>query len=251
VKTRNKQRGGAGQVSELTTNRLSIYLRCLDHLQAHGVQTVSSQGLAAQFHLNAAQIRKDLAWFGEFGVRGVGYSVEALAAHLRKILGLGSPIRMAVVGAGNLGQALADYPGFPREGFEPVALFDKLATRIGTMSRGGVPIYDMRRLAGIVRRESIRIAMIAVPADAAQRVVNQVVTAGVTAILNFAPGRLVVPPGVKLKNVDLTVSLESLAYHLAKQADGKKKQAAGSGRQAADSPSTGSKRSRRQAAGGE
>jgi redox-sensing transcriptional repressor len=223
VKTRNKARAGADEVSELTTNRLSIYLRCLDHLQAHGVRTVSSLGLASQFHLNAAQIRKDLAWFGEFGVRGVGYSVENLSTHLRQILGLGSPIRVAVIGAGNLGQALADYPGFPREGFEPVALFDKQAAKVGTRSRGGVPIHDMRRLRSVVRRERIRIALIAVPADAAQRVVNQAVAAGVTAILNFAPGRLLVPPDVKLKNVDLTVSLESLAYHLAKRTDGKKK----------------------------
>jgi redox-sensing transcriptional repressor len=223
VTTRTKTRNGADEVSELTTNRLSIYLRCLDHLHTHGVRTVSSQGLASQFHLNAAQIRKDLAWFGEFGVRGVGYSVEGLATHLRQILGLGSPIRVAVVGAGNLGQALADYPGFPREGFEPVALFDKQAAKVGKRSRGGVPIYDMRRLATIVRREKVRIAMIAVPADTAQRVVNQVIAAGISAILNFAPGRLLVPPDVKLKNVDLTVSLESLAFHLAKQADGKKK----------------------------
>jgi redox-sensing transcriptional repressor len=184
---------------------------------------VSSQALAAQFHLNAAQIRKDLAWFGEFGVRGVGYAVEDLAAHLRAILGLGSPIRVAVVGAGNLGQALADYPGFPREGFEPVALFDKQAAKIGKRSRGGVPIYDIRRLRSIVKREKIRIAMIAVPADAAQRVVNHVIACGISAILNFAPGRPVVPPDVKMKNVDLTVSLEGLAYHLAQQTDGKKK----------------------------
>lgn len=223
MKTRTKSRNAADEVSELTTNRLSIYLRCLDHLQAHGVRTVSSQALASQFHLNAAQIRKDLAWFGEFGVRGVGYSVESLSNHLRTILGLGSPLRVAVIGAGNLGQALADYPGFPREGFEPVALFDKQPAKIGKRSRGGVPIYDMRRLKAVVRREKIRIAMISVPADAAQRVVNQAIAAGISAILNFAPGRPIVPPNVKLKNVDLTVSLESLAYHLAKQNDGKKK----------------------------
>lgn len=223
MKTKTKPRSGADEVSELTTNRLSIYLRCLDHLQAHGVRTVSSQGLALQFHLNAAQIRKDLAWFGEFGVRGVGYSVDSLASHLREILGLGSPIRVAVIGAGNLGQALADYPGFPRDGFEPVALFDKRASKVGKRSRGGVPIHDVRRLRSIVRRERIRIAMIAVPGDAAQRVVNQAIRCGISAILNFAPGPVVVPADVKLKNVDLTVSLESLAYHLAKQHDGKKK----------------------------
>ena len=223
MKTKTKRRPAPDDVSELTTNRLSIYLRCLDHLQAHGVKTVSSQALAAQFHLNAAQIRKDLAWFGEFGVRGVGYSVEALSAHLRQILGLGSAIRVAVVGAGNLGQALADYPGFPRVGFEPVALFDREPSKIGKRSRGGVPIYDIRRMRSIVKREKIRIAMIAVPADAAQRAVNTVIASGISAILNFAPGRPVVPPNVKMKDVDLTVSLEGLAYHLAQQNDGKKK----------------------------
>ncbi len=202
-------------MSELTTNRLSIYLRCLDQLAAAGVRTVSSQALASQFHLNAAQIRKDLAWFGEFGVRGVGYSVEGLASHLRQILGLGEPIRVAVIGAGNLGQALADYPGFMRDGFVPVALFDRASSKVGTSSRGGVPIFHVRRLAPVVRKEGIRIALIAVPAAAAQQVVTLAVNAGIRAILNFAPGPALVPRGVKLKNVDLTVSLEGLAYHLA------------------------------------
>jgi len=215
VKVRRKKSSGAEQVSELTTNRLSIYLRCLDHLAAAGTRTVSSQSMADQFGLNAAQIRKDLAWFGEFGVRGVGYSVDGLAAHLRQILGLGDPIRVAVVGAGNLGQALADYPGFPRDGFLPVALFDRASAKVGTHSRGGVPIYHIRRLPAMVRKEGIRIAMIAVPAPAVQQVANAVVAAGLRAILNFTPGTITVPPGVKVKHVDLTVSLEGLAYHLA------------------------------------
>jgi redox-sensing transcriptional repressor len=210
-------------VSELTTNRLSLYLRCLDHLSASGVRTVSSQSLADQFRLNAAQIRKDLAWFGEFGVRGVGYSVAGLAAHLRQILGLGDPINVAVIGAGNLGQALADYPVFPRHGFIPVALFDRAASKVGTASRGGVPIFHIRRLPAIVRRESIRIAMIAVPAPAAQQVSRLAVAAGLEAILNFAPGTVTVPAGVKVKNVDLTISLEGLAYHLASTAHGTQK----------------------------
>ncbi len=215
MKARTKSRSGADEVSELTTNRLSIYLRCLDHLSAAGVRTVSSQALAAQFRLNAAQIRKDLAWFGEFGVRGLGYSVDGLAAHLRQILGLGEPIRVAVIGAGNLGQALADYPGFPRDGFVPVALFDRAPSKIGTQSKGGVPIFHIRRLPGIVRKEGIRIALVAVPAAAAQQVASAAVAAGLRAILNFAPASVTVPAGVKVKNVDLTVSLEGLAYHLA------------------------------------
>ena len=120
----NKRKAAAEQVSELTTNRLSVYLRCLTQLESAGVETISSQALAEQFHLNAAQIRKDLAYFGEFGVRGVGYYVKDLKLHLRQILGLDRKLRVAVLGAGNLGLALADYPGFRREGFEIVALFD-------------------------------------------------------------------------------------------------------------------------------
>ena len=125
----NKRRQTPDQVSELTTNRLSIYLRCLNELDASGVQTISSQGLAEQFHLNAAQIRKDLAYFGEFGVRGVGYYVHDLKRHLRQILGLDRGVRVAIIGAGNLGLALADYAGFRDDGFEIVALFDTLKER--------------------------------------------------------------------------------------------------------------------------
>ena len=132
----NKRRQTPDQVSELTTNRLSIYLRSLNELDASGVETISSQGLAEQFHLNAAQIRKDLAYFGEFGVRGVGYYVKELRRHLRQILGLDRRLRVAIMGAGNLGLALADYPGFRQEGFEITALFDAANEKIGHESRG-------------------------------------------------------------------------------------------------------------------
>lgn len=202
-------------VSELTTNRLSVYLRCLNSLDIAGVRTISSQALADEFHLNAAQIRKDLAHFGEFGVRGVGYYVKELRAHLRQILGLDRRIRVAIMGAGNLGLALADYPGFRTEGFEIAALFDTQPEKIGRRSRGGVPILDVRTFRRVVRREDIGIAVIAVPAAAAQAVLNEVVAAGVKAVLNFSPGTLKVPPGVKVKGVDLTVSLESLSFFLA------------------------------------
>jgi redox-sensing transcriptional repressor len=208
-------------VSELTTNRLSVYLRCLNVLDAAGVKTISSQGLAEQFHLNAAQIRKDLAYFGEFGVRGVGYYVKELRTHLRQILGLDRRVRVAIMGAGNLGLALADYQGFRTEGFEIAALFDSERDKIGHQSRGGVPIHDVRTFRKTVRRERIRIAVIAVPASSAQAVLNEVVAAGVKAILNFSPGTLKVPADVKVKSVDLTVSLESLSFFLAQgESDG-------------------------------
>ena len=217
VNSPNKRKAAAEQVSELTTSRLSVYLRCLTQLETAGVETISSQALAEQFHLNAAQIRKDLAYFGEFGVRGVGYYVKDLKLHLRQILGLDRKLRVAVLGAGNLGLALADYPGFRREGFEIVAMFDLSRDKIGHRSRAGVPIYDMRDLRKVARREQIRIAVIAVPAAAAQSVVNTVAAAGIKAILNFSPGAIKVPDGVKVKSMDLTVSLESLSFFLAQE----------------------------------
>ena len=212
MKSQNK---ALDQVSELTTNRLSVYLRCLNALEDAGVKTISSQALAEQFHLNAAKIRKDLAYFGEFGVRGVGYYVRDLKRHLRQILGLDRKLRVAIIGAGNLGLALADYPGFKQEGFEIAALFDTQASKVGEKSRGGVLIHDMRDLKKTVKRDGISIAVLAVPAAAAGQVVDLVVAAGIKAVLNFSPGTLQVPPGVKLKSVDLTVSLESLSFFLA------------------------------------
>jgi redox-sensing transcriptional repressor len=206
----------AEPISELTTNRLSVYVRCLTALDVEGVRTISSQALAERFHLNAAQIRKDLAYFGEFGVRGIGYYVKELRRHLRQILGLDRGVKVGIMGAGNLGLALADYGGFRDDGFEIVALFDVLKDKTGRRSRGGVVIYDTREFRRVAKREGIGIAVIAVPASAAQSVVNVVVASGVKAILNFSPGAVKVPRGVKLKSMDLTVSLESLSFFLAR-----------------------------------
>jgi redox-sensing transcriptional repressor len=202
-------------VSELTTNRLSVYLRCLGTLDEEGVRTISSQAMADRFGLNAAQIRKDLANFGEFGVRGIGYYVTDLRRHLREILGVDRRLGIAIIGAGNLGMALADYPGFRMEGFRIAGLFDDDRRKIGGRSRAGVPIHDIRHFRRLARRERVRIAVIAVPASAAQGVLDTIVAAGITAVLNFSPGTLKAPPRVKLKSVDLTVSLESLSYFLA------------------------------------
>jgi redox-sensing transcriptional repressor len=228
VKTSNKGparaapgKQAAEQVSELTTNRLSVYLRCLSALEESGARTISSQALAEQFHLNAAQIRKDLAYFGEFGVRGVGYYVRDLKRHLRQILGLDRKLRVAIMGAGNLGLALADYPGFRQEGFEIAALFDAANEKIGHESKSGVPIHDIKDLKRVSRRDRFDIAMIAVPAPHAQPVVEMVIAAGIKAILNFSPGAIKVPDDVKLKSVDLTVSLESLSFYLAQGENGR------------------------------
>lgn len=219
VKSSSASRATHEPVSELTTARLSVYLRSLEALEAGGVNTISSKELADQFHLNAAQIRKDLAYFGEFGVRGVGYYVKDLRRHIREILGLNRQIKVVIIGAGNLGLALADYPGFRHDGFEIIALFDTAREKVGQYSKGGVVIRNLKDLDKLVERERVEIAMIAVPAPAAQAVVDLVVEAGVRAVLNFSPDTLRVPKGTKLKNVDLTVSLESLSFFLARGTD--------------------------------
>lgn len=206
----------AEKISELTTNRLSVYLRCLNALAAENIKTVSSEGLASRFHLNSAQIRKDLAYFGEFGVRGVGYYVEELQTTLTKILGLDKEHRVGIVGAGRLGTALADYYGFKRSNFNVIALFDTSREKIGRrIGNAKVLVYDFTEFAKTIRQENINVVVIAVPADFAQEVYTEVINAGIKAVLNFAPFSLQAHNDIKLKTVDLTISLESLSYFLA------------------------------------
>jgi len=216
VRRRNKRRLATDAISEFTPARLSLLLRCLAQLEAEGIQSVSSRRLAERFHLNAAQIRKDLAYFGEFGVRGVGYQVAALKAQVRKILGLDRPLRIAIIGAGNLGRALAAYQGFRSTSFSIVALFDVDPDRVGREASRGVALLHVSAFADMARAGQIDVAVVTVPGDAAQEVVDMVAQSGIRAILNFAPGALRVPPRVKLKNVDFTVQLESLSFFLAR-----------------------------------
>ncbi|MFN2385767.1 MAG: redox-sensing transcriptional repressor Rex [Thermoanaerobaculia bacterium] len=203
-----------GAVSELTASRLSLYLRCLSDLEAEGATHVSSSSLARRFDLNAAQIRKDLAIFGEFGVRGVGYEVGTLKRHLLSILGLDQTRKVAIVGAGHLGQALADSGGFAAGGFRIAALFDDDPQKVGSRTRGGLVVQDVRRLREVVAREGIEIGVITVPAAAAQEVARRCAAAGLRALLNFAPARLTVPADVRVKNVDLKVHLETLCFYM-------------------------------------
>lgn len=204
-------------VSELTTARLSMYLRVLEALHRDRVETVSSTTLADQCQVHAALIRRDLACFGEFGVRGVGYRVAELRQHLRQILGLDRGLRVVIIGAGNLGLALADYPGFREDGFDVIALLDVAPDKVGGHSRTGIPIRHLDDLPGLAARERASIAVVAVPSEAAQTVATRAVEAGIRAILNFAPCALRVPEGVKVKHIDLSVPLETLSFFLAQQ----------------------------------
>ena len=205
------------KIPEMTIRRLSVYTRCLQQLEEDGVKTVSSQELAERFSLNSAQVRKDLAYFGEFGVRGIGYYVVGLKAELQKILGLDREWSVALVGFGNLGSALLHYKGFARQGFRIAAIFDDDPAKVGR-EVGGVRVLSSGELGHEVKARGIQIAIVAVPPEAAQAVTDQLVEAGIKAILNFAPSRLRAPRDARLKHVDLSIELETLSFYLAKGA---------------------------------
>jgi len=201
-------------ISELTTKRLSVYLRCLTYLEQNSVRTVSSHEMAKKFHLNSAQIRKDLACFGEFGIRGVGYNVSLLRDHLVTVLGIDHKRRIVIAGAGNLGMALAEYRGFNSDGFQIIALLESDPRKSGGVSRSSIPIVSSDSMARIVADYHVEIGIIAVPAEAAQNVYDSMVDAGIRAVLNFAPVQIRKRPGVKIKSVDLRINLESLSFYL-------------------------------------
>ena len=205
--------GGAPSVSPLTLNRISFYLRCLHALHEENVRRVSSKELARRFNLSATQIRKDLAQFGEFGIRGVGYDVDHLSDHLADRLGLQRLHRMIIVGLGNLGSALARSFGFNSGPFEVVAGVDRDPAKVGTRL-GGFIIRPTDEIADAVRDSGAEIGVLTVPAEAAKKNYHLLIEAGIRGVLNFSAVRLLPVEGVALKHVDLRIHLEELAYHL-------------------------------------
>ncbi|MGE5611288.1 MAG: redox-sensing transcriptional repressor Rex [Bacillota bacterium] len=193
--------------------RLSLYLRQLEAFKQMDRRTVSSKQLGEALALTDAQVRKDLAYFGQFGHPGIGYRVDELIGQVRRILGTDKTWEVLLVGAGNLGQALLAYKGFERKGFRLAAVFDTDPTKIGT-PRGPFVIQPMEELESTVRRSGIRLGIIAVPAEFAQKVADQLVAAGIRGILNFAPLSLNVPPEVSVSSVDLAVQLEQLSFQV-------------------------------------
>jgi redox-sensing transcriptional repressor len=212
-------RGNRGEVSDpeeispLTLNRLSFYLRCLRQLQDQGLERVSSQELAQRYHLSATQIRKDLAQFGEFGIRGVGYRVSELAEHLDSLLGLDRGHAMVIVGVGNLGSALARYLGFNHGAFHVVAGVDNDPRKIGSRV-AGFTVRAAADLAAVVRESGAVIGVLTLPDEVAQTAYDALAEAGIRGVLNFATVRIKPRPGVPLKNVDLRINLEELAFFL-------------------------------------
>ena len=203
----------AKRIADSTVRRLSAYLRVLEDFETRGLETISSEELAQRGGTTSAQVRKDLSFFGSFGKRGLGYSVPELAGRLREILGLGKEWKVIIIGAGKIGAALAQYRGFRQRGFLILAAYDANEEKIGRQLEG-IPVRDIAQLERDVRQDHPDIAVLTVPAEEAQRVLDRVVKTGIKAILNFAPTQLQSPPDVTVKTVNMAMELEGLSYAL-------------------------------------
>jgi redox-sensing transcriptional repressor len=208
-----KPRLNVKRIADSTVRRLSAYLRFLEDFESRGLSTISSDELANRGGTTSAQVRKDLSFFGSFGKRGLGYSVPELAGRLREILGLERQWKVIIIGAGKIGAALAQYRGFRQRGFSILAAYDSSPEKVGR-SLEGIPVRDIAHLDRDVAREAPDIAVVTVPSDDAQAVVDRVVRAGIKAILNFAPTQIQVPGDVTVKTVNMAMELESLSFAL-------------------------------------
>lgn len=200
-------------IPDIVVGRLPRYLLALQRFQSSGVSTTSSKELGEKLGLTAAQIRKDLSLFGEFGKQGTGYSVIYLIEQLSKILKINRMWSMALVGAGNLGRAIAHYNGFTDRGFCVTLVFDNDPQKIGT-TIGDFVVHDSSHMADLIRQNDIKIAMLTVPSNVAQAVADQLISAGIQAILNYAPTQLSVPPGVRVQYIDPIFRLQHMTYYL-------------------------------------
>ena len=201
------------RIADSTVRRLSLYLRFLEESAQRGVVTISSDDLARRGGTTSAQVRKDLSFFGSFGKRGLGYSVPELTDSLREILGLRREWRVIIVGAGKIGTALAQYRGFRQRGFRVIAVYDRDPKKVGTQWDSMI-VRDMATIEQDIAKEQPDIAVLTTPGEEAQAVVNQLVGAGIRALLNFAPVQLQVPADVTLKNVNMAMELEGLSFAL-------------------------------------
>ena len=201
------------KIPKAVIKRLSLYSRILQNLEIKNVQKVSSKELGELLGVNSAQVRKDLAYFGQFGVPGFGYYVSELRSEIKKILRTDRPIKIGLIGVGNLGTALLSYTGFKKQGFNIIAAFDNDKRKIGRR-QNNVIIEDIENLEKIIREKEIEIIILTVPVEKAQEITNKVLSAGITTILNFVPTRLIVPDYVKVHYVDLSIEIESLSFYV-------------------------------------
>lgn len=211
VRDARREPSGDKLAPKAVVGRVSLYLRQLESFQRQGHTTISSSQLGAALAINNAQVRKDLAFFGQFGYPGIGYRIEELIAALRRILGIDRDWPLALVGLGNLGRALLKYRGFRSRGFHIVALFDNDPQKVGK-THDGMVVEPLDAMPKVIAARNVSLAVLSVPAEAAQRVADQMVGCGILGILNFAPVPLTVPPSISVVAVDLSVQLEHLAY---------------------------------------
>ncbi len=206
----------SSHIPKATIQRLAVYIQVLEHLQSEGTEVISSDPLAKACDVNASQVRKDLAYFGEFGVRGVGYHVKSLIASISDALGIAKEWRIALVGVGNMGRALLNHAEFRSKGFNIVGAFDCDPFKIGEKVYG-LEVVCTKRLKEKVHALNIEMAMLATPPERAQRAANHILEAGIRAIINFAPSRIKVPDDVHVEYVDFFHHLYTLAFKLSKQ----------------------------------
>ncbi len=217
----------ADKISEFTVYRLSIYKRCLEQLERERIKTISSKDFAVRFGLNSAQVRKDLAYFGEFGIRGMGYPVTTLKEQILNILGLAESSlgkktwKTIIIGAGKLGITILQYDDFRKRGFEIIAVFDAdlqgseyVVQKQANMLQTSVPLSHIDQLETVITEHSIDIAILATPEEEAQQIADRLVNAGIRAILNFVPVQILVPLYVKVRTVDIIAEIQSLTYYL-------------------------------------
>ncbi|UCZ57994.1 redox-sensing transcriptional repressor Rex [Desulfurispirillum indicum] len=205
------------KIPEATIRRLSTYIRVLDSLEKKSTEVISSGELSTLCGYNSAQIRKDLAYFGEMGVRGVGYYVSELKHEIEHIMGLKNIWNVALIGVGNLGHALISYNGFRKSGFHVRLAYDRDENKLTGLPPEIQPVTCIEQLGESLRKQKIQIGIIAVPPDSAQNVANLLTSNGIQGILNFTPMRIKVPDNVKVKYVDFTIELETLAFYLSKK----------------------------------
>lgn len=200
-------------IPDIVVGRLPIYLRALTRMRSEGELVTSSQALGKRLGISSAQIRKDLSHFGEFGKQGMGYQIEYLIDQLRRILKVEGEWRVALVGAGDLGRAIANYEGFVKRGFRIALIFDNDPTKVGS-TFNSLEIYDVARIGELIPMHAIRLAMVAVPAGVAQEVANALIQAGVKGLLNYAPINLTAPDDVKVQYIDPVVHLQRMTYYV-------------------------------------
>ncbi len=204
------------KIPSAVVRRLALYSRLLSDLELNTVEKISSSELADLLGINSAQVRKDLAYFGQFGVPGFGYYIKDLRENLKRILRTDREVRVILVGVGNLGSALVSYGGFNRQGFKIEMAFDADRRKVGS-SRGDLAVYHVDELEDRLKQSGADIGVLAVPVDACQGMADRLVAAGIKGILNFVPKRLTVPEGVKVHYVDLSIEMETLSYYLRSQ----------------------------------